>query len=203
MIQTGPRLLTLWAAKHASQLQRVQIGGPVQLGAGAEPCAAEEGMDAAAVTLQIIEPCDGVVAVAFVGPAAPAHVVLNGTPASPGMHPIRPTDRLDIGLDSYWLSEDLAPLRTAYDPQLHGPDARCCMTKARLKAGQEIVICPGRPGVPCQVIYKAAAWDAVIQSNREMKCPGCGYRPGEPAWRPTIPQLRREVLDDLCTFFHE
>lgn len=203
MIQTGPRPLTLWAAKHASQLQRVQIGGPVQLGAGAEPCAAEEGMDAAAVTLQIIEPCDGVVAVAFVGPAAPAHVVLNGTPASPGMHPIRPTDRLDIGLDSYWLSEDLAPLRTAYDPQLHGPDARCCMTKARLKAGQEIVICPGRPGVPCQVIYKAAAWDAVIQSNREMKCPGCGYRPGEPAWRPTIPQLRREVLDDLCTFFHE
>jgi hypothetical protein len=203
MKQTCSRPLTLWAAKHASQLQRVQIERQVQLYPGVVPYNPEAENDEAAVTLQMIEPFDRVVAVAFVGPAVPEHVVLNGTPVSPGMHPIRPTDRLDLGLDSYWLSEDLSPQRTSYDPELHGLDARCCMTKARLRAGQEIVICPGRPGVPCDVIYKAAAWEAVIQANREMKCPGCGYRPGEPAWHPTVPQLRREVLHDLCNCFHE
>jgi hypothetical protein len=203
MNEICPRTLTLWTAKHAAQLQRVPLEHQVQLIASTESCVDGEGMDAAAVTLQTVEPLDGVVAVVFVGHAVSADVVLNGACVSAGMYPIRPADRIDIGLDSYWVSEELVPQRTTYDPERHEPDARCAMTKARLQPGQEIVICPGRPGAPCKVIYKAAAWDAVIQSNREMKCPNCGYRPGEPVWRPPTPKLRKEFLDELCNCFHE
>ena len=204
---TSPRnRIALWIAAGVAEPQCREIHHAVQLrdgearrfdGADTVDTAVT---DAGAVTLQIVDPLDGVLAVAYVGESSGGQVALNGVPLGSGMHPLRATDRLDVGADSYWLSEDLTPQRTRYDPDQHGPDARCCMTKARLQAGQDIVICPGRPGVPCAIIYKAAAWDAVMQSGRGMKCPNCGYQPQQAAWSPPAPRLRRKLFDEYYQF---
>ena len=190
--------LALWVAKAAAQPQRFEVEKGARLRADAAPNFDWTGADPAAVMLQVVEPLDCVVAVAFVGEEMYDLVALRGTPLGSGMYLVHPTDRIDVGADSYWLSEDLSPLRTTYDPERHERDARCCMTKARLKEGQDIVICPGLSGVPCNVIYKAAAWDAVTQAD--MKCHSCGYRAGQPQWRPPSPRLRREPLHELRHF---
>ncbi len=201
MNDPGVKRFWLWFLAGLAEPQRTEIGCGALLHPGDAPCFAWSCADATAVTLQTVVPLDGVVAVAYVGQAMTTPVALNGVPlAAGGMYTLRQADRIDIATDSYWLSEDLSPLRAAYDPDQHGHDARCCMTKARLEQGQDIVICPGCVGVPCDVVYKAATWDAVLESNRDMKCPSCGYRPGQPQWCPPSPRQKRESLDELSQF---
>ena len=200
MSSSSRNRIALWNAAGVAELQCQEIQDAVLLRDGAVRSLDGAEPNVGGVILQIVDPLDGVVAVVYVGASNGRLVALNGVPLGSGMHPIRPTDRLDVATDSYWLSEDLTPQRTCYDPEQHGPDARCCMTKARLQAGQDIVICPGRPGSPCQVIYKAAAWDAVMQSSRGMKCPNCGYQPRQAAWSPPQPRLRRKSFDEFHQF---
>ncbi len=191
----------LWIAIAAAQPQRVEIENGVRLYPDAAPNFDWTGADPAAVTLQIVEPLDCVVAVAFVGEAINDLVALGGTPLASGMVLVHPTDRIDVGANSYWLSEDLAPLRATYDPAQHEPNARCRVTKAPLKKGQEIVLCPGVTGVDCDVIYRADVWDTMLAENRNiMKCHACGYRPDQPHWCPPAPKTRKEPLCELRHF---
>jgi hypothetical protein len=151
-----------------------------------------------AVIIQPIVPHDGVVAVAYVARTTTQRpVAVNGAVVAQGLYPLRHADRLDIARRRLWISAEFAPLRTQYAPASHGADVRCCLTKSKLRAGQDIVICPGVPGTRCGVVYKAQAWDAVIQQNPQMKCPNCGYRPQESAWQPPPTKPRKEVLDGL------
>ncbi len=203
MSVTLPNRIALWIAVGTAELECLEIRDPVVLRDGAAcPLNGTDSVDGE-VTLQVVQPLDGIVAVAYVGTSNRRPVALNGVPLGCGMHAIHSTDRLDVGADAYWLSEDLTPQRTCYDPLQHGDDVRCCMTKARLHPGQDIVVCPGRLGVPCQVIYKAAAWDALIQSDRGMKCPSCGYEPQQAAWSPPEAPLRKKSFDEFHHFAHK
>ena len=144
-------------------------------------------------------PRDGVVAVAHIAPSTTYGLVaVNGVVAARGLQLLRHADRLDVANRRFWISAESAPLRTQYAPASHGPDVRCCLTKTKLREGQEIVICPGVPGTRCGVFYKAQAWDAVIQQNPHMKCPNCGYRPTATAWQPPPTKPRKEIFDGLC-----
>jgi hypothetical protein len=168
---------------------------------GARPCFGSAGAGVRTVTLQATEPLGGVIAVAYVGEAVRYPIALNGVPlGASGMYTLQHTDRIDIAADSYWVSKNLSPLRVAFDPDQHEPNTRCCMTKARLEIGQDVVICPGCAGTPCNVVYKAAAWDAMLQSNPDMKCPSCGFRPSQPPWRPPSPRRKRSPLHELSRF---
>ena len=201
MDDPGTKCLSLWTADGSAEPHRSEMGPGVRLHPDAAPSLGWSCADATAVTLQTVVPLDDVVAVAYVGEAMNSPVALNGIPLDAGgMYTLRQADRIDVGTSSYWLSGDLSPLRVAYDPAQHGSDARCCMTKARLEQGQDIVICPGCAGVPCNVVYKAAAWDAVLQSNRAIKCHSCGYQPGQPQWRPPSPRQKRKPLNELSHF---
>lgn len=196
-----PAGLSLWFATAAAEPQQVALGASAWLAHGVRPSEACNAAETA-VLLQPVMPLDGVIAVGFVGDTVDYLVAVNGTPLNAGsMVGVKPADRIDIGIDSYWLSQDLSPRRTTYSRDQHGADARCCMTKARLKGGQQIVVCPGRPGSPCTVVYRADVWDALAQS-REMRCPSCGFRPGQPSWRPPNPARKRKPRHDFRQFVH-
>lgn len=150
------------------------------------------------VTIQAIVPHDGGIAVVFVNAQSSAELVaLNGSPVRNGLHLLRHADRLDLAGRSFWVSAESSLRRTQYAADHHGAEVRCGLTKARLREGQAIVICPGVPGTPCGVVYKAQAWDAVITANPQMKCTHCGYRPGQSTWQPPIPKPRKGILDGL------
>lgn len=150
----------------------------------------------AGVVVTPIRPADDAIAVALVKPAAGRVVARNGIPLSGGLHPLRHADRLDVGDRTYWLSGQKSVEETNYDPDVHGEDVYCMLTKARLAPGQRIKICPGRDGTECAVIYKAEAWDMFMESGTPTKCPNCGYRAGEAEWEPPRPKPRR-TLDGL------
>lgn len=190
--------LTLWVEDGVLQPQPVAINNTIQVRADGSLTADGSCAPDSAVIIQIIVPRDGVVAVAFVTQTTTQRLVaVNNVVVAQGLHPLRHTDQLDIAQQRLWISAEFAPLRTPYDPASHGADVRCCLTKTKLRAGQDIVICPGVPGTRCGVVYKAQAWDAVIQQNPQMKCPNCGYRPHESAWQPPPTKPRKEVLDGL------
>jgi hypothetical protein len=191
--------ITLWIATSGQTPRSVKVSGRFQIHEGAVSELGESGAPTDGVTIEPLAPLDGAVAAVFVADDGGPSVALNGIPIELGLYPMRATDRLDIGPDSYWLAEDLSPRRTRYDPDQHGADARCCMTKARLQPGQDIVLCPGCPGSPCHTIYKAAAWDAVMQAGRDVRCPSCGYRPEQAGWRPPNPRPRKP-LDEFSHF---
>lgn len=192
------RSFTLWSGNGTNPPQPMGIDGTVRLPTDRpQPETAP-----AAVTIQAVSPVEGIIGVLLVRPDAPG-VVLNASLVRHGIHPLRHGDRLDVGGRAYWFSADLSPVETTFDPDLHGADVRCCLTKARLRPGQAIVICPGVPGTKCGVIYRADAWAAVIQANRSMKCHNCGYRPGATHWEPPRPAAGRNRLDGLLQLTHD
>jgi hypothetical protein len=124
-------------------------------------------------------------------PANPEdRVRINGLPVGPGMHVLRHADRLELGSLLVWLSADARPETTTYDPQRDGETVFCARTKVRLAAGDEIVRCPSVPGVDCDLIYRASAWEAAL------KCHGCGFDRSARPWSP--PSARRSLsLEDV------
>jgi hypothetical protein len=188
----------VWMVDPEGESERETLTGAAVVNARGELTPPRGAAPRRGVTIQPIVPCDGIVAVALVN-AAPATgvVTLNGSPAANGLHPLRHADRLEVAGRTLWIVAESDLLRVRYAADQHGPEVRCGLTKARLREGQEVVICPGVPGTPCGVVYGASAWDAVIQANPRMKCTRCGYRSGQAAWQPPVPKPRKELLDGL------
>ncbi|MBC8875232.1 MAG: hypothetical protein H8E44_37900 [Planctomycetes bacterium] len=191
------RTPTIWDRCDDGSQQRVGFAATIGLPAD-EHCPID-GFDieiGAGVAVTPIRPTDDAIAVALVTPAADHAVARNGIPLPVGLHPLRHADRLDVGDRTYWLSGQKGVEETEYDPDVHGEDVYCMLTKARLAPGQSIKICPGREGRECGVIYKSAAWDMFMESGTPTKCPNCGYHSGEAEWEPPQPKPRR-TLDGL------
>jgi hypothetical protein len=115
---------------------------------------------------------------------------LNGRALAPGLHLMRPRDRLEVGGRTCWLGVELRADETVFDPERHGKDVFCCRTKARLQPGDAIAICPGSESKDCGAIYKLSAWQA------GGPCHVCRFDPKAPSWRPSAASARRS-LDSL------
>jgi hypothetical protein len=149
-----------------------------------------------AVMIAPIQPLRQAVAAALVPDAASGSIARDGIPLAAGLHALPHGARLELDGSTFWISSQSAHEETSYDPQHHGPDVFCFITKARLAAGDAITICPGTPGKTCGVIYKKAAWDMALQSPRPFRCPSCGYDPRRSQWQPPRP-APPATLDDL------
>jgi hypothetical protein len=115
-------------------------------------------------------------------------VVRNGVPLLPGAHALLHADALTVEGRRYWVAAAIEVAVTQYEPATHGENVFCFFTKARLKAGEAIVVCPGRPGTECSVIYKQAAWEMAIKADVKFQCPRCGFDPTAGDWEPTLPR---------------
>ncbi len=127
------------------------------------------------------------IAVVFIPEPLNGAVSLNGVPLSPGMYCLVHGDALDNGHQSYWLSREPTVERTYYDPAVHGAGLTCFLTKAPLKPGDPITICPGTPKTLCAAIYKTSTWDKIMRPGSPLKCARCGYRPDSKTWKPSPP----------------
>jgi hypothetical protein len=128
-----------------------------------------------AVAALLVPPCSG-------------SVVRNGVPLPSGVHVVRHKDRIDHGGETCWIAVEHEVRVSVYQPDVHGVDVYCFITKARLHAGEEIVVCPGRPGAECAAIYKKPAWDMALEANERFRCPRCGFDPAAADWQPTLPR---------------
>jgi hypothetical protein len=131
-------------------------------------------------------PASGALAALLV--PAEAGVVRNGVPLPPGAHALFHGDALIVRQRRYWVAAAIEVAVAQYDPAAHGDNVFCFFTKGRLKAGEAIVVCPGRPGTECSVIYKQAAWELAIKANVKFQCPRCGFDPAAGDWQPTLPR---------------
>ena len=116
-----------------------------------------------------------------------AGVVRNGVPLPAGAHALFHGDALAVQQQRYWVAAAVEVAVTQYVPTAHGENVFCFFTKARLKPGEAIVVCPGRPGAECSVIYKQAAWELALKANSKFQCPRCGFDPSAGDWQPTLP----------------
>jgi hypothetical protein len=148
-----------------------------------------------------IAPLAGAVGVLFHRNTTAGVVSRNGVPVGPGMHLLRHSDRLDVAGQRFWISVAPSVEIAAYDPAVHGVDVFCYLTKARLKPGQQIKICPGMPGQSCGAIYKAEAWEMAMQSEPPMPCASCGYHTRAAEWQPPKGKPHASLTDRLRDLF--
>ena len=181
---------TYWYAERESAPVELQFAGPVAVSdSGHVSSTASDSPPAGAVVLMHAESREaGAVLFVpddFTGSAARSRLVLGA-----GMHLLAHGDSVEVGGATIWLSAEPRPQRSQYDSELHGSDVFCFRSKARLNAGEPIVICRGTPQRACDMIYKEAAWEIGIP------CHNCRFDPSQPSWRP--PQLHeRSSLDAL------
>jgi hypothetical protein len=116
--------------------------------------------------------------------------------------PLQDRDRLTVGEQLFWLSAECRAEETEYDPARHGRDVFCFMTKARLREREPVTICPGRPGALCGMIYKRAAWEALVEQPGGFCCPNCSFNPLAPPWKPAVPTPRKS-LANLTHLLHQ
>ena len=128
--------------------------------------------------------------------ASTGRVLLTGVRLWPGMHVLRHADRVALDGQSVWFAVAAAPDEVLYDPEAHGDPVYCHRTKARLKAGDEMVICRGTSEADCGMMFTTAAWSAGIP------CHSCGALPGDPGWTPP-PSERRGSLIELLELVKE
>lgn len=168
----SPSALTLWFATAGGSPSTV-VASAASISADGIPGAAHAPAAAAVVLAQRRACYAGVLVV-----GAGAAVRRNDLPCVPGLHPLRHADRLQVGDGVLWVSADLDAAPQPYDPVEHGDDQFCQRTKARLTAGESIVICPGTPREYCGAKFKAAAWAL------RLPCHACGHDPRARRWRP-------------------
>lgn len=120
-----------------------------------------------------------------------SQIARNGVPLPSGAHLLRHADRLDYAGRTYWVAAVREVREVPYDAAVHGDDVYCYITKSRLRAGEPIVVCPGRPGAPCDAIYRKPAWEMALEANARFRCPRCRFEPAAGEWRPTVPRPGR------------
>jgi hypothetical protein len=130
----------------------------------------------------------GAIAALLVGESSGGGIARNGVPLPAGAHLLVHADRLDFGEHTWWVAAACEVSEVPLDPLVHGEDVYCYITKARLRAGDPVVVCPGRPGGGCGAIYRKAAWDMALAANARFRCPRCGFEPAAGEWRPELPE---------------
>jgi hypothetical protein len=128
------------------------------------------------------------IAALLVPTGLPGRVARNGVPLPPGAHVLQHADRVDYDGRAYWVAAASEVGAVPYDAAVHGEDVYCFITKSRIRDGEPIVVCPGRPGAECHAIYRQVAWDMALESNVRFRCPRCGFEPAAAEWRPTLPR---------------
>lgn len=136
------------------------------------------------VTIVPIDPVRQVICVLLIPWRVAGRVTCNGIALLPGLHELRHADRLEWDHKVFWISTEFSAEETEYDPAKHPSDAFCFLTKARLAAGDPIVICPGTANTPCGMIFKHAAWAMAQQAGTALGCPNCGFNPARDGWTP-------------------
>lgn len=129
----------------------------------------------------------GAIAALLVGESC-GGVTRNGVPLPAGAHLLAHADRLDFEGHTWWVAAACEVREVPFDPLVHGEDVYCYITKARLRPGDPVVVCPGCPGAGCGAIYRQAAWDMAVSSNARFRCPRCGFEPAAGEWRPEVPE---------------
>ena len=185
MLDATPANLSLFRSDTAGVPQRLSTSWPFEL--HADSVATDIGItDGPCVAfIHPVGSCADAIGVLFVLPGIECVVALNGIPLAEGMHTLRHADRVDAGTQSYWVAARQQVEEATYDAAVHGEDVFCFLTKARLRQGQAIKICPGTHATRCGVIYKSEAWDLAMHTASFAKCPHCGYRPHEAEWQPS------------------
>ena len=142
------------------------------------------------------------IAVVVVAEAGSGKVRLQGNPLPVGMSAIRDRTRIDLIGESYWVSAECMPRQESYDPQRHGPDVRCFMTKARLRAAEPITICTGNAAAFCGTIYRRKAWLDLL-ARPGFRCPNCSCDPQAELWKPPAPVVRPPTFLQLLGALQE
>jgi hypothetical protein len=151
---------------------------------------------AGAVSIRPITPRDLFICVAIVPPSVRAGVAINGTPIGSGLHGLRHGDRLDANGHRIWAAANRKAEMAPYDPIAHGERQFCFISKMPLAVGQEIVLCPGAPGKPCNVIYARQSWEMAMQVPSRLGCANCGFHPDDAEWKP-VDHAPRKRIDDI------
>jgi len=148
-----------------------------------------------AVVVTGIAPAGDAIAAALVPEALSGAARRNGVRAAAGLHLLAHGDRLELGENALWVSGATGAVPVAYDPEVHGADARCARTKALLAPGEPVVRCPGTPASPaCGLLFRASAWTVA-------RCHGCGRDPAQRGWTPPVPKPRRTLHEHLARYF--
>ncbi len=168
--------LAIWTSDQAPD--RVEVGRVAWLGAGGVrvPEGPEAEGPAGCLTILPVDPPGEGAAVLV--PDSAKRPAVNRIPMGPGLHLIRHGDRLEVAGQRWWVDVSAVAEPTVFDPELHGSDLFCAATRARFKSGDQIVVCPGRQGHACGLIYLQVAWEA---SNA---CHGCGSNHSPEPWAP-------------------
>ncbi len=191
--------ITVWQHDHATDSRsQIAINTPLWINRAGSP-AAERLSDA--VMLAAIAPLGDVVAVALIPETLDRVVRHNRIPAMSGTLTLRHADRLDIAAHSFWIAVGTEAEFTQYSASEHNADVYCFLTKARLREGEPIAVCPGTPVKSCGTIYKLSAWEAMF-AQREFRCANCNFDPQEPAWRPPPPRPVKR-LDAIFELFRQ
>jgi len=127
-----------------------------------------------------ITPQDTAIAAVIVPPGIRS-LFCNGMRPGPGARLLRHTEQIDFAGLTFWVAAKRDVSVTRYAPSIHGADVFCFITKARLKTGDAIVPCP-----ECSIIYRRAAWDLVVASDADFRCPNCRFNPNADEWKPQL-----------------
>lgn len=189
--------ITVWRAGEAGQPTTVTAPGPWRLTVSGITEAAADGVapSDAAVLLEVAEP-EGAGAVLLVPDRLSGLVARRGSPLASGLHMLEHGDRLEMGSVQVWISLEGEPRAALYDPRVHGGDACCARSGARLHSGTMVVTCPGTRLRQCSALYTEEAW------GLGLRCHECGYDPRTERWRPTIRAKRKwcELVDQIKHF---
>jgi hypothetical protein len=158
------------------------------------PLRDERGFDSLLVAP--VQRCEGAVAALLVPAELRGRVAHNGMMADVGLVPLRHAAHVQIDDWSLWVAGEFVPEETEYSPTRHEPEARCFISKARLREGEPITRCPGQAGKPCGMIFKRSAWQTVIAATTRFLCPNCGFDPRAGVWRPE-PIRPRQSLEHV------
>jgi hypothetical protein len=176
------RKATLWWMNSGAAPASLPARGPVALTrSGLLPLAEGAQPGAPRVLFLPSGAAPGYLGVALVPAGLAEDVRLGGCRVSPGMHLLRHADCVDFAGITVWISASSSAEEAAYEPAAHGKDGFCARTKARLKPGEPIVICPGTPQAACGLYYKLSAW------KLDLQCHGCKLKPSAAGWSPPAP----------------
>lgn len=176
--------MNLWSSEEGSPVAR-RLTEAITLSADFAPQGRSEQREPQLIPTSA---APGAIAALLVGDLQGRRVIRNGVPLTAGVHLLTHADRLEYAGRTWWVAAACEVRETAFDPLVHGEDVYCYITKARLRAGDAIVVCPGRPGGPCDAIYRKAAWDMALGANARFRCPRCKFEPAAGDWRPELPE---------------
>ncbi|HUG93201.1 MAG TPA: hypothetical protein VML55_20335 [Planctomycetaceae bacterium] len=190
-------MLTLWTPDDDGRPGQALVESAVVLRQDGSHAAADG--NAAAGQAPVVLPLagrEGAVAIVLVPEALTGRVARNGVPLPAGAHLAGHADRLEHAGRQFWLAASAGVEHAEFSPGVHGgDDVYCFITKARLRAGDAIVICPGRPGAGCGMISRREAWEMALESSPRFRCGSCGFDPRAAEFTPPAARQRKALAD--------